>query len=273
MQKKDYEKRGFLQEDFKLFHIKDSALETFDYHYHDFNKIYILISGNVVYNIEGKTYPLLPNDIVLINRNELHKPEINFSVPYERIIVYTNFLEHSSLSYCFQYAKDYTQPVIRLRDLPYTQLFNTLTKLEATIQCNDFANEIYQSALFTEFLVLLNRNMIHKEYSTVSYHSSNNKVHQIIAYINEHIKEDLTVDFLSSHFYVSKYHLMRTFKAETGYSLHHYITNKRLLLACDLLSHDFSIGEVCFQCGFKDYSTFFRAFKKKYNCTPSQLDL
>ncbi len=271
MEMDQYEKRGFLHEDFKLFHIKDSSLETFDYHYHDFNKIYILLSGNVIYNIEGKSYPLSPYDIVLINRNELHKPEIDFSTPYERIILYTNLLADSVLSYCFEYSKEYDEHVIRIKDLPYTRLFEALKELEQAVISTDFANEIYESTLFTEFMVLLNRNMIHKEYCYVSAHTSNNKIHHILSYINEHLMEDLSVDYLSSYFYVSKYHLMRTFKAETGYSLHYYITDKRLLLAKDLLSRGFSIGEICFQCGFKDYSTFFRAFKKKYNCKPSQL--
>ena len=265
-----YEKRGFLYEDFKLFHIKDSFPQTIDYHYHDFNKIYILLSGNVIYNIEGKSYPLLPYDIVLINRNELHKPEIDFTTPYERIILYTNLLEGSLLSYCFQFSKANSQHVIRLNNLPYTRLFETLKELERATNSTDFANEIYESTLFTEFMVLLNRSMIRREYSYVSAHASSNKIHHILAYINEHLREDLSVEYLASHFYISKYHLMRTFKAETGYSLHSYINDKRLLLAKDLLLQDFAIGEICYQCGFKEYSTFSRAFKKKYNRTPSQ---
>lgn len=273
MQFNEYEKRGFLYEDFKLFHIKDSMLETIDYHYHDFNKIYLLIAGTVTYNIEGRSYPLLPYDIVLINRNELHKPQLQSSSPYERIILYTSPLEDSLLSHCFDYSKNQKQPVIRIENLPYTRLFETLKELERAKTSDDFANDLYTSTLFREFMILLNRSMIHKQYSQVSAHSSNNKVHQILTYINEHLPEDLSIDSLSSHFYISKYHLMRTFKAETGYSLHSYINNKRLLLAKDLLLQDFSIGEVCYQCGFKEYSTFSRSFKKKYNCTPSQINL
>lgn len=270
MQIIQYEKRGFLQEDFRLFHIKDSALESFDYHYHAFHKIYLLLSGNVIYNIEGKSYPLLPYDIVLVNRNELHKPEIDFSTPYERIILYTNLEEDSLLCHCFERSSETGQHVIRLTDAPHTRLFEVLAALEEASASVDFAGELYESALFTEFMVLLNRSMIHNQYSYVSAHASGNKIHRILSYINEHLQEDLSVDLLSTHFYISKYHLMRTFKAETGYSLHHYIIDKRLLLAKDLLARQFPVGEICFQCGFKDYSTFFRAFKKKFGCKPSQ---
>lgn len=54
------EKTGYLNEDFRLFHIKDQTKKEFAYHYHDFHKVVIFISGKVVYHIEGKAYQLSP---------------------------------------------------------------------------------------------------------------------------------------------------------------------------------------------------------------------
>lgn len=265
-----YQKRGFLQEDFKLFHIKDSSLENIDYHYHDFNKIYILLSGNVVYNIEGESYPLAPYDIVLVSKHQLHRPEVDYSTPYERILLYTSLTEASILSQCFQTARERHQPVVRIENLPFTRLFASLKELERTTECTDFAGDLYQTALYHEFLILLNRTIIHRDFESVSAHATDNKVHHILSYINEHLSENLSIDLLSARFYISKYHLMRTFKAQTGYSLHHYIVDKRLLLAKELLANDYPIGEVCYQCGFQDYTTFYRAYKKKYGIMPSR---
>ena len=73
-----FEKKGYLYDDFKLFHLKDNCKREFQYHYHEFYKVLIIISGNVVYNIEGKSYKLKPYDVVLVNRNMIHKPDVTF---------------------------------------------------------------------------------------------------------------------------------------------------------------------------------------------------
>ncbi|MDF2545001.1 MAG: rhaS 9 [Herbinix sp.] len=70
------EKLGYLEDDFKIFHIADRQRKDFAFHYHDFNKIIIFLKGNVNYSIEGKTYQLKPYDIVLVNAGEIHKPTV-----------------------------------------------------------------------------------------------------------------------------------------------------------------------------------------------------
>ena len=42
-----YEKRGYLNSDFRLFHLTDTKKQDFEYHYHDFDKIIIFIRGRV----------------------------------------------------------------------------------------------------------------------------------------------------------------------------------------------------------------------------------
>ena len=79
------EKKGYLNEEFRLFHIKDQTGQEFSYHYHDFHKVVIFLSGKVTYHIEGKAYQLKPWDILLVSRHAIHKSEINASVPYERL--------------------------------------------------------------------------------------------------------------------------------------------------------------------------------------------
>ena len=63
------EKTGYLNEQFRLFHLKDQTRKEFSYHYHDFHKVVIFISGKAAYHIEGKAYQLKPWDILLVNRH------------------------------------------------------------------------------------------------------------------------------------------------------------------------------------------------------------
>ena len=88
----DYEKTGYLNEPFKLFHLTDHEMKNYECHYHDFYKIMFFLSGDVDYFIEGITYRLEPSDIVLIAAGEVHRPVIRSTAPYERITGTFNFL-------------------------------------------------------------------------------------------------------------------------------------------------------------------------------------
>ena len=61
---------------------------------------------------------------------------------------------------------------------------------------------------------------------------------------------------------------MHKFKACTGYTLHNYINNKRLIKANELIRNGISMSEAAQQCGFNDYSSFVRAFKRQFGLSP-----
>lgn len=55
---------------------------------------------------------------------------------------------------------------------------------------------------------------------------------------------------------------MHKFKSQTGYTLHKYIQQKRLAFSKSLIIKGHKITEIYLKCGFGDYSSFIRAFKK-----------
>ena len=67
-------KRGYLDRDFRLVHLKDSLAPRIDYHYHEFDKLVFFLGGRVTYVVEGVTYFLRPWDILLIQHNLIHRP-------------------------------------------------------------------------------------------------------------------------------------------------------------------------------------------------------
>ena len=266
------EKTGYLEQDFRLFHIKDQTKREFSYHYHDFHKVIIFLSGKAAYHIEGKSYYLKPWDILLVNRHAIHKPEIDFSVPYERFVLWIrNDIKSTELLRCFQKAIDRSYNLIRLDSDTQEKLKQLLYELEAALKDKKFGSELLGSALFTQFMVYVNRIFLEKQYiyDARSY-SSDSQIEELLRYINHNLTEDLSIETLARKYYLSKYHMMRKFKEETGYTIHNYIISKRLLLARTKISEGTPILKAAQLCGFSDYTTFSRAYKKQFGTAPSQ---
>ena len=83
----NYEKRGYLLDDFRLFHLKDKNGTNIDYHYHEFCKLLLLRSGYGGYTVDGQRYDLKTGDAVLIGSQCVHRPEFEPGVLYERVII------------------------------------------------------------------------------------------------------------------------------------------------------------------------------------------
>lgn len=273
---RDSVKSGYLLEKFRLFHLKDNRPKEYEYHYHDFHKLIWFISGNVEYHVEGKAYKLEPYDILLVGRGQIHKPFIGTDENYERYVFYISeeFLkEHSEresdLALCFQMALKEDSSVIRLSPSDSGLLFETVKLLDRSIREKAYAKEMYSRILFLKLIIELNRCCLQSRevfHKTARY---DKKIVEMIHYINDHLSNDLSIENLSARFYLSKYHMMRKFKEETGYSMHQYILEKRILAARNRILSGMSASTACMECGFKDYSTFSRAYKKLLNRLPS----
>ena len=274
-----YVKNGYLHEEYRLFHLKDNLGDEKEYHYHEFNKAVIFISGKVDYLIEGTTYPLRPWDILLISDHTLHKALIDTSEDYERIILYIspyfadkNGTEKTSLMKCFRKAESDGFYLLRLGQESRNKVKNILYDLEHEMDSEKFGSDILARNAVLQLLICLNRAVIDGEMDktqvSVFYDP---KIASVITYINENLDKDMSVDALASRCYISKYHFMRKCKDITGYTVHGYILQKRLMYASDLIKNGVPASRAASMSGFKDYSTFQRAFKKVFGISPSKI--
>ncbi len=185
-------KKGYLNEDFLFFNLKDQIENEFEPHYHDFNKIIIFLSGDVTYIIEGKSYKLRPWDILLVGNNDLHLPLISATAPYHRIILWLNpsFLEshnrdHSDLLSCFAVASKRKLNLIRVGPDQVNGLKQILGSLEDEIQNKAFGSSILKNALFIQFIVTVNRLFLamdrHKKIDDITY---DGRIEAILNFIN-----------------------------------------------------------------------------------------
>ncbi|NLL00680.1 MAG: AraC family transcriptional regulator [Clostridiales bacterium] len=274
----EMKKRGYLNEDFMFFKLKDQKKNEFEFHYHDFNKIIIFLSGDVTYIIEGKSYTLRPWDILLVGRNDIHQPIISPNTAYERIVLWLNphFLDahnrnNCDLQNCFTLATERKMNMIRLNMADIPSLQQTLDDLEESINDSSFGNEILKNSIFIQLIVKINRLFfgmdIKKKIEDVRYDS---RIENILSHINNNLDSDLSIDSISNKFFLNKYYLMHLFKKETGFTVYNYIQKKRAIKAADYIKSGMQAGEVCSLCGFGDYSSFVRTFKKEFKLSPMQ---
>ncbi len=271
-------KRGYLDNDFIFFNLQDTKELQIESHYHDFNKIIIFISGTATYHIEGMAYKLNPWDILLINHDTIHKPFVDTAVPYRRMILWIkpNFLQNyhnitDNLLTCFELANQHKLNLLRMSPDMLTIVQSILFQINSTCQNDAFGDEVLRSSLFIQFIVYLNR--IAMEIKQVEFHPNvvcDETISSILKYIDNNIADNLSIENLASSFFLSKYYLMRKFKRHTGYSLHNYILQKRLIAANQLIKAGQSVMTACMESGFHDYSNFTRAFKKRYGMPPKK---
>lgn len=273
----EYEKTGYLNSNFKTFHLVDKGMTPVGFHFHDFHKILLFMKGNVSYCVEGRTYDLKPDDIVFVPAGEVHRPILHDTAVYERIIIYiskdylnTYRTTEYDLARCLIEAHRKQSHVLRVPAFGTTRLGQIVRELEQSLDSNEYADTLYHNLLFLEFMIQLNRVAIHNGVEYLTNSSSNKKMIEVIDFLNEHLTEDLSIDFLAETFYLSRYHLMHAFKEETGYTIGNYLSTKRLLLARERIRQGEPITNVCYECGFRNYSTFSRAYKKNFGCSPRE---
>lgn len=268
--------RGFLNEDFRLFHLKNIAVDDIEYHYHDFDKIVIFLSGSVRYVVEGRTYFLKPWDILFIRHGQIHRPLADNGIIYERIVIWIKpeYLERNStsdfdLSMCFSREALGGSNLFRPSSEQKIKLIRKESEIEDEMLSQKTGSEIAIGVAFLRFMVEINRQTVSEKSDYVGF-KADSKIEQIMKYINSNLNSDLSIDALSNRFFISKYYFMRKFKAVSGYTVHSYIIQKRLINAAELISSGVPAAEAASDSGFADYSVFLRAFRKNFQMSPRE---
>lgn len=269
-----HNKRGYLLENFRLFHLKSKGGTQVEYHYHEFCKVLLLIQGSGGYFVDGQRYLLQSGDIVLLDAHSIHRPELDGDSTYERIILYISpeYLQRQSTAACnlqtvFSGDKGH---VLRLAEKNRQKIFQLAAQLERDLEEDAFGREILSNAGLLQLLVEIGRNRENPETSGTSpMMPRNERIMEILRYIDEHLSEDLDAEVIAKAFFISKYHMMRLFRRETGTTVHLYITQKRLVKARELMDSGMRATEACYRCGWRSYSSFTRAYGKHLGTTPT----
>lgn len=275
MDETNCQQRGYLREDYRLFHLRDELGREVDSHYHEFHKLVFFRSGRVSYSVDGRLSDLQEGDIVLVPMGSMHRVSADPGVPYERVIVYLSpdFIRRCSTPECgldraFSVCRERGRHVLRPERETARALWVTMERLERALAEDSFGAKLLSDSLICQLLISLARQAMAQDDHLAPVHSGDSKAVDILHYINDHLTESISIDALAERFFLSKYHMMRSFRAETGFTIHAYITEKRLLAAREMIFAGKSAADACYDCGYRDYSAFSRAFKKQFGFSP-----
>ena len=272
---KQVNKAGYLKESYHYFHLKDTAGQELDFHFHDFDKLVILISGRVDYRVESAVYELKPWDVLLVKHHTIHKAEIDQSLPYERIIIYLDrqYFEHimpgAKLMECFDLADRHSRHLLQAQPGQLGELKAAVERYEALKGDGRFGAHTMGETMMIQLLIHVSRlSEVEPGDSDSKYDP---KIQQVLSYINENFRSELSVDELADRVFLSKYHFMRLFKAQTGSTVYAYVRQKRLMNASRLIRDGVPAAKAAMDSGFGDYSAFHRAFKESFGTSPGKL--
>lgn len=236
-------------------------------HAHEWMEIYYFISGIGSYTVEGNQYPLEPHDIFIMRASETHRLTISPDAPYERIAIHFSPAILASVDPTGHLLEPFLdRPLGHFNRYPASEDPSGLLRLPFTSFRFDRVPDIKLN-LVARLLLLLTS--IRGIYNQERHLPPENGLHgQLVAYVNEHLFEPISLQSVADAFYRSRSQISRMFLQATGSPLWEYVTIKRLLAARAMIQRGETAAAACSACGFSDYSAFFRAYKAQFHHSP-----
>lgn len=271
------QRQHMLSDDFEIYYYNDGHSYHVESHTHSHYEYYFFLEGNILIHINGKEYLLNCGDVILIPPGIAHYATLlDSESPYRRFVFWVsqNYFDKLALLspdylYLIQHVLKTGTYIFHNDLLAFKTLQAKIFQIIEEIHSERFGKKAKTALCVSDLILHLNRTVYEAEHPKTP-HEEQALYRNLLQYIETHLDENLSLDLLAKEFFVSKYHIAHVFKDNLGISIHQFITKKRLLLCRDAISGSTSIGDTCLMCGFRDYSSFFRAFKKEFGMSPKE---
>lgn len=269
--------RQYMQsKDFEAFYYSDLNFQTLPAHTHDYYEFYLFLEGDLDLEISGHARPLHPGDMVLVPPGVSHHALMHSSDrPYRRFVLwvsqeYAARLLKESPDYVFlmQRAATSSRCYYHFHEAEFSSIQSRLIRLLEEFHSNRYGRNAAVYLALNDLLLYMNRIIYEREHPVVS--GSGDLMQEITLFIDEHLTEDLSLDVLADHVCLSKYYIAHYFKDNLGISIHQYITKKRLQSCSEAIAAGSDITRTFDEYGFRDYSSFYRMFRKEYGMSPRE---
>lgn len=235
----------------------------FHRHMHSDFEILYFVDGDADYVVESAVYRLQRRDLLLIAPRTYHHLRLRSASRYERFVI--NFSEAELGGGLSQLLPD----VDCIFNIPKDSFINHF--FEAWSQSEEIFSKDELSCLIEQnirpLLLFLKHNPPKESILPIQ---KNPTLDSILRFIEEHPERNISAASLSAQFYVSVSWIVHIFQKHLGISLMQYVAKKKMLYAQDLIRSGMVPTEAAQHCGFENYATFYRQYKKILNRTPKE---
>ncbi len=254
---------SYYSDNFVFNHIQINSPHDFQMHNHDICELIYLKKGDVTYIIEGKIFKSSKNCLLLTRPLENHTVTFHSSAPYERYNIL--FDENKLTSNIYRHISPNTVMLNFDSNTLVSELFKKMD-----YYCENFeGDELYTILMHLTEEVLYSSVLVSQNADQSAIYTTNPIIQAVLEYIDRSIHTPLSMDAICKEFYISKSHLHHLFIKYLKLTPQQYISSKKLATAQRELRSGHKATTVYTDCGFSDYSTFFRAYKKYFGHAPS----
>lgn len=255
-----------------LYSSSSPNIEKFKMHLHQYYEFLYFVDGDGTYMVEDTEYSAGPGDLFITRPEELHAIAFRPGSHYARkfVQISPSFLGDVDID-LLKFIN--TRPLgqfnkIEKKIADRYDFYKYFKSIEEYVVNRVPESDLMIRTYMIQFLVKLNSAFSEIGVSQSLVKRSNPKIERIIEYINENISEDISLDALAETVYINKYYMCHMFKDTVGLSVKEYVNTRRIAEAKKLLSAGGDFTSICFKCGFNDYSTFYKTFKKFTGMSP-----
>ncbi len=252
-------------------------------HYHETAELFLLMEGERYYFVDRYVYHMKPMSAVLIPPGQIHKTSTVRDVPEHRRFLIHYSREAFGDMIRATYGMDYEDfclkynGLVNFRPESWQRILEAYRRLKGEFAQEDYYLPMVKQQAY-EILMLYARELDQVrsreeegQVETPVESGVYSTIHQVTRYLNEHFPEEVKIDTLCEHFFISRSYLTRLFKETTGITIVQYLTVVRIRQAARLLREtDLAVTEVSDRCGFGDVTYFEKVFRRLRGMTPRQ---
>lgn len=264
-------------EDFYISYITNPK-EALKLHTHNYFQMYYVQHGSIVHHKEGGEAQLSHGDVFIVppnlphfiekKENEVAFYSISFTSDFLLGIRESNNIIADFLDYLSTQSEENIHPKLSLPNEDIIFAENIFGRIKSEFDGNKPGKEAIIKECVSVVLSLFARVYFEDRANSLSAGYSKQAVMHCIEYINNHFDENISLQETARLSAMSKTSFCELFKSITGTSFHEYVSRKRIEKACEMIKSGRKISAVAALCGYEDFSTFYRNFKKQKGVTP-----